>query len=360
MPLLRTHERLRVAERVGQTTPIDAGPIVDTSSLVEKLAADPGSRDSDYWVYSPEERSRIVQSLFLADGAPWVARFGFLLSMSVIIATLGLANNQPAAVIAAMVIAPLMTPVLGIAAGVMLGLVRQVARLTLIVLASSAAAVAFGWLVSFTLVVHDVTAEELSRTTPRMRDFAIALAAGAAGMYGIVRKDLSGVLPGVAIAVALVPPLGTIGIVLELGEWSLARGAALLYAMNIVAIVLAAMVVLVVTDFISSPSIRNPKVIIATVFLLMVAVAIAIPVWNNSRELDERAVFIAHVSDAVLGWSESHPGYEIFQRTVEQDSVSLVIVGVAEPPLKDLRDSLATSAYPDLNIDILWVPATEP
>ena len=242
-------------------------------------------------MYSPQERYRILQSLFLADGAPWVSRFSFLLLMSVVIATLGLANNQPAAVIAAMVIAPLMTPVLGIAAGIMLGLVRQVARLTLIVVTSSVAAVAVGWFISFTLVVHEITGEELSRTSPRIRDFAIALAAGAAGMYGIVRKDLSGVLPGVAIAVALVPPLGTIGIVLELGEWSLARGAALLYGMNIVAIILAAMVVLVVTDFIESPSIRSPKVIVSTVFLLIVSIAIIVPVWNNSRELDGEALF---------------------------------------------------------------------
>jgi uncharacterized membrane protein len=107
--------------------------------------------------------------------------------------------------------------------------------------------------------MHEVTAEEFSRTSPRIRDVVIALAAGGAAMYSIVRKDLSSVMPGVAIAVALVPPLATAGLLLELGEWSLAGGAALLYGINVLAIILAAIVVLLITAFIASPSFRDPK-----------------------------------------------------------------------------------------------------
>lgn len=59
-------------------------------------------------------------------------------------------------------------------------------------------------------------------------------------------------------------------------------------------------------------------------------------------------------------WSQSHLAYEVFQREVEPESVSLVVVGVAEPPLDDLRAGLVTSAYPDLDVDILWVQATKP
>lgn len=181
-------------------------------------------RDETHWIYRPDERLRIVEGLFLADGSPWLARFSFLLAASVVVATLGLANDQPAAVIAAMVIAPMMTPVLGLACSSTLGLMRHSLRLLAIIAAGSVGAAALGWAISATLLVHEVTPEELSRTEPRLRDPAIALAAGAAGMYSVVRKDLSSVVPGVAIAVALVPPLANVGLMAELGEWDLARG----------------------------------------------------------------------------------------------------------------------------------------
>lgn len=184
---LTSEELRRFTDRVGDSGQVTSAPLVDTSDLIESLQAPDLGRDDDHWIYSPADRVRILRSLFLADGAPWVGRFGFLLAMSVVIATLGLANNQPAAVIAAMVVAPMMTPVLGIATSLTLGLARQTMRLLGIVLAASGIAVALAWVISASLVVHELTAEELTRTTPRLRDLVIALAAGGAGMYNIVR-----------------------------------------------------------------------------------------------------------------------------------------------------------------------------
>ena len=184
---LTSEELRRFTDRVGDSGQVTSAPLVDTSDLIESLQAPDLGRDDDHWIYSPADRVRILRSLFLADGAPWVGRFGFLLAMSVVIATLGLANNQPAAVIAAMVVAPMMTPVLGIATSLTLGRARQTMRLLGIVLAASGIAVALAWVISASLVVHELTAEELTRTTPRLRDLVIALAAGGAGMYNIVR-----------------------------------------------------------------------------------------------------------------------------------------------------------------------------
>ncbi len=341
----------------------DIGRIVDgvgaSPELVEQIETPSPVTDTDRWVYRPPERIRIIRRLLLADGSPWVGRFGLLLGLSVVIATLGLANDQPAAVIAAMVVAPMMTPVLGAATSLTLGLARQTTRLLLIVTVASVIAVALAWVISASLVVHELTAEELSRTTPRIRDVVIALAAGAAGMYSIVRKDLSGVVPGVAIAVALVPPLATVGLLLELGEWSLAGGAALLYGINVLAIILAAVVVLLVTDFIASPSMRDPKVLMVGAVLVAAAVAIAIPVRQNSLNADRDVTFTQEAESAVTAWEDLHPAHRIVATDIEPGEVRLVIAGETEPvDLGELKADMATDAFTDPTLEIDWVESS--
>ncbi|MEZ5380961.1 MAG: DUF389 domain-containing protein [Microthrixaceae bacterium] len=348
---LTTREITRVADGVGRPC-----PAADDADLARRLQASSPRPDDDHWVYRTEERVRVLQGLFLADGSPWFARFALLLGASVVIATLGLANDQPAAVIAAMVVAPLMTPVLGIAASLTLGLIRRTGRLVLVVVCASVGAIALGWFISASLVVHEITAEELSRTEPRLRDLVIALAAGAAGMYSIVRKDLSSVMPGVAIAVALVPPLATIGITAELGEWELARGATLLYVINVLAIVLAAVGVLLATEFMRSPSLRNPAVAVAAVVTAALTVAVVVPVWHNSRRIDEEVTFTHHAEATVDGWSSDHPSHRVVGRTITPGAVTLVIAGSEEPSnLHRLRSALGTEDFPDPTLEVDWV-----
>jgi hypothetical protein len=98
-------------------------------------------------------------------------------------------------------------------------------------------------------------AELIARTSPNLLDLGIALAAGAAGAYGQVRRHAADVLTGVAVAVALVPPLAVVGITLQLTEWQLAVGAALLFLANVVGIVIAASVTFLAAGFVPG---RNP------------------------------------------------------------------------------------------------------
>lgn len=352
---LNPQEITRVTDRVGTGPP----PSVRAPDLSEVLTTTQRHRDDDHWIYRPEERLSILEALFLADGSPWLARFSFLLAASVVVATLGLANDQPAAVIAAMVIAPLMTPVLGLACSSTLGLMRHSIRLLAIIGAGSVAAVALGWAISATLVVHEVTAEELSRTEPRLRDLSIALAAGAAGMYSVVRKDLSSVVPGVAIAVALVPPLATIGLTAELGEWSLARGAALLYLVNVLAIVLAAVGVLLATDFMESPSLRNPNVALAALAAIVLSVAVTVPIWRTSRQADDEVTFTRAASAALEEWVVAHNTYRVVDTTIAPGHVGVVIAGPTGPPdLDTLQAAVATDAYPSPVLEVEWVEST--
>ncbi len=83
-----------------------------------------------------------------------------------------------------------------------------------------------------------MTAEVLARTSPSLCDLLIVLAAGAAGAYAVVRPDISAALPGVAVAVVLVPPLATAAFTLAIGHSALAGGALVVLGANVVAILL--------------------------------------------------------------------------------------------------------------------------
>lgn len=178
----------------------------------------------------------------LDDARPGVNYF-VLIILSSIIATLGLLLNSPAVVIGAMLVAPLMSPVLGFSLGIVMGELRMI-RLSLEsiskgVIASILVAIIIGLISPF----KEMTIEIISRTQPTLLDLFIALASGMAGAYAISKKDVSAALPGVAIAAALAPPLGVVGLGLALGNLRAAGGAFLLFITNIISITLAGVIV---------------------------------------------------------------------------------------------------------------------
>ena len=177
--------------------------------------------------------------------------------LSTAIAVFGILGDSTAVVIGAMLVAPLMFPVLGVAAAIVMGWPRRVVSRALLVAAGSLLAVLLAALISFLIPGMDtpLPAELMARTSPNLLDLGIALAAGAAGAYGQVRRHASDVLTGVAVAVALVPPLAVVGITLQLTEWQLALGATLLFLANVVGIVIAASATFLAAGFVPG---RNP------------------------------------------------------------------------------------------------------
>ena len=192
------------------------------------------------------DRQRITRALFheRARFAPFARRFAALMTMSVLIAVMGLLADSTAVVIGAMLVAPLMTPVLGIAAALVMGWPQRVLRQVAISAVGAAGAVGLAALTAFGFPgsTDPLPGELLARTSPNLLDLGIALAAGAAGAYAQIRRAASDALTGVAVAVALVPPLAVVGITLALGEFSLPTGALLLFLANVAGIVMAAAV----------------------------------------------------------------------------------------------------------------------
>lgn len=192
------------------------------------------------WVPQMSREDRISLYERLQTGSRWGFDFMALIGLSTSIAALGLIQSSTAVVIGAMLVAPLMTPLLG--AGLALVQGNQV------LLRHAVRAVVFGFLLALVIgvmvglvsPVKVLTAEMAARGGPNLLDLGVALLSGVAAAFATARPHLLAALPGVAIAAALVPPIATVGLSLAFGELEVAKGAALLFGTNVVAIVLGA------------------------------------------------------------------------------------------------------------------------
>jgi uncharacterized hydrophobic protein (TIGR00271 family) len=190
-----------------------------------------------------EGRIKVVEQI--QSNSQWNFDFILLIALAALIATMGLLDDSPAVIIGAMLVAPLMTPLLGLGLSIAQGNPR-LARMTL-------KSASLGFLTAFVLAFavgllsrdfYEPTIEMESRDWPQILDLVVALVSGLAAAYAYSRPGLLAALPGVAIAAALVPPVATSGLAMSIGEYEVAIGALLLFAVNIVAIVGAAGVAL--------------------------------------------------------------------------------------------------------------------
>lgn len=201
------------------------------------------------------DRERIMRNLF-HEGfrfGRFARRFAALMTMSVLIAVMGLLADSTAVVIGAMLVAPLMSPVLGAAAALVVGEPNQFFRQLVVLTAGTIGAIGLAAATSlvFPGSMDPIPAEILARTSPNLLDLGIALAAGAAGAYAQIRRAAADALTGVAVAVALVPPLAVVGICLEIREFGLATGAFLLFLANVAGIIMSAAVTFLVCGLVS-------------------------------------------------------------------------------------------------------------
>lgn len=171
--------------------------------------------------------------------------FWAVLLLSGAIATLGLTLSSTAVVIGAMLVAPLLGPILGLSLALAVGDGRLALQTAATVALGAASVVALAALLTAVLPFHAVTAEIASRTRPTTLDLAIAVASGLAGAVVTAsrRSTLSASIPGVAVAVALIPPLGVTGFGIGTSRVEIVTGSLLLFGANLAGIVLSGLVV---------------------------------------------------------------------------------------------------------------------
>ena len=265
--------------------------------------------------HASEEEYR---ELFVAlrDNASASSSYQVLMVLWVMLALAGLYANSAPVIIGAMILAPLMAPIVSFSMGLArsdYGLIRSSLRtLTIGVAWGLACAVLLAWAMPF-----DIATEEMrSRMSPTLLDLLIAVISGIAGAYANAKEEIAKSLAGVAIAVALVPPLSVAGIGLGWGDWSMASGALLLLITNLVGISLAASITFLVLGF--APFKRARKGLLLS--LLPVAL-ISIPLYIAFDHLVERGRLQERVPSGPV---------QLLDQSVE---VSRVRVTLDEPPL---------------------------
>ncbi|MFK7802441.1 MAG: DUF389 domain-containing protein [Anaerolineae bacterium] len=176
--------------------------------------------------------------------------FYVLIALASAIAGAGLLLDSPAVVIGAMLVAPLMSPIVGTGMAMVLGDTSFLRIATSTVLRGTVLAIIVGMIVGLvSLNAEQLPAEVLGRTAPSLLDLAVALFSGFAGAYALCYSQAAGALPGVSISAALVPPLAVVGICLVTGNFVLAGGALLLFGTNLITIAAASGLVFFLLGF---------------------------------------------------------------------------------------------------------------
>ena len=234
--------------------------------------------------------------------------FFLLVVLSAVIATLGLLTNSAAVIIGAMLVAPLMSPIIGIGLASLTGDAR--------LFRDSGVALARGAILAVLMAViltwgnrhlpfvtlQELPVEVLSRTHPSPIDLTIALAGGMAAAFALAMPSISAALPGVAIATALMPPLGVIGIGIAMGRWEVAGGALLLFLTNAVTIAFAAMLVFFALGFAPKREAgrRIPRALaVSAVFTLILLVPLTLLSASFFRDAAENRQIDAVVKEEV-------------------------------------------------------------
>jgi uncharacterized hydrophobic protein (TIGR00271 family) len=289
----------------------------------------------------PEAQRRTLDELTAeldlrsGDRASNYSAYWTMLVLSAVIAATGVISDSSATVIGAMIIAPLSKPIMGMA----LGLVKR-ARTGAgwFVLGGVAAVVAVGLLTSlavprsFDLLSNGQIA---GRTSPGLADLIAAMATGLAGAVALARRDVAAVLPGVAIAVSLEPPLVVAGVCLGDGAPGLALGALVLFASNVLSLVLAGTFIFAALGYLDASAGRT-RVRTALV-LTCVGLLVVIPLGVSTAATYLFASWRTQVKHTAAEWLAAQPGAAVtgVQTRFKTFHISVRAPG-GLPPVADL------------------------
>ena len=289
------------------------------------------------------------------DGIAFSGPNLWILMFAILVASVGLNVNSTAVVIGAMLISPLMGPIVGIGYGVATIRVGVIQR----ALKSLGLAAGTSLLVSalyFRLTpLTEAGPELLSRTLPTAWDVLIALFGGAAGAVGLTRHERGNVIPGVAIATALMPPLCTAGYGLATAHWAYLFGALYLFSINSVFIVLATFLVvrimpIPVETFVSPQRKRRVRRVVWGVALLT-----ALPSVYLGARIVQRTVFQHNAQQFVEEQCNTLDSYVITRRIdAEQGTISILLAGerLSAPQVAALQAKLPDYNLPNAELTV--------
>lgn len=240
----------------------------------------------------------------LVESTPELSYFVLIIG-SCIIATLGLLSNSAAVIIGAMLIAPLMSPIRGLAFAALEGNAVLLRKSLIAIISGTLVAIAIAWLLGFLVALPEFGSEVTARSKPNLLDLGIAIAAGSISGYAKIEPKISSTVAGTAIAVALMPPICVIGLGLSHADWPLSIGATILYLTNLLGITLSCMLVFLVTGYTALRRARK-----ALILTLALTTILLLPLGISSIRLIRQAQLEASLKRVLLNQTAT------FQRTV--------------------------------------------
>jgi uncharacterized hydrophobic protein (TIGR00271 family) len=318
--------------------------------------------------YAPEDIPELESKLFFeGDGAgPYLVRFSVLLFLSAVIAAEGVIEDSTATVIGAMIIAPLMTPILATTAGLVMGNATRAWRSFLHVVAGVVGVIAVAALLG-ALAIHVVdfstNSQITGRIAPRLIDLIVAVAAGTAAAFATARDDVADSLPGVAISISLVPPLCVVGISLAGAEWTNAWGALLLFLTNFLSILLAGGAVFALFGLGAAATAGESHVnrkrayrIIAFGLLL-----VAIPLAAATTKVFRDSIAQTEIRSITDQWLEQNTSdFALRSALVSGGMARILITGPDRPvSFEELGTQIASEVDQVSEVDLRFVPSRD-
>ena len=300
------------------------------------------------------DETAIVEQI--SDGVTFRGANLWVLIFAIFIACLGLNLNSTAVIIGAMLISPLMGPIIGM--GLAVGradlelLKRSLTNYGVSTVISVLTAALYFQLTPLT----EAQSELLARTSPTLYDVLIALFGGAAGILALSTGGKGNVIPGVAIATALMPPLCTAGYGLAMGEWSFFFGACYLFFINTVFIALATYVGVRLLQFKPKQFVDKARLAVVNRYIAVIVVVTMLPAVYMTTQIIRQSVFENHVKQFVKQ-ELNHPGTRILSEQADREmkTLDVVALGAALPKemIEAARQRLADYQLADYQLNVI-------
>jgi uncharacterized membrane protein len=251
--------------------------------------------------------------------------------------------------------------------GIVIGDGRNFLFCLMLVLTGAGVAILIGYLYGLPVNDDAISVQNNSqvagRVQPKLTDLIGALATGAVGSIALVRKDIASTMPGVAISIALVPPLSVVGLTLSSGQGHHAAGAMLLFATNFACIIVMGIIVMHlyrVPRMVTVDS-RRTKVaqLIAVLVNLGLLVVVAIPLGITSKQLSDTYAIEDCLTDKINQWGNPQGWYvNLIVTTGKLGQYFAKVTVAGKPPFPDEADfPNVTNLCGADSIDMVFVPA---
>lgn len=307
-----------------------------------------------------DERKEVHKQLTHGSGSEF--DFFFMLSLATVVAAFGLITNSTATVIGAMLLSPLMSKILSVSYSMLKDDYNSLIKSFRIVLLGVLFAVISSILLGLLYPFPEPNNEILLRIKPTLFDIAIALAAGTAAAYSLIRKDLSSSLAGVAISVSLLPPLAVAGIGASLHRLDIAFGALLLFLANAIAINFASIITFwfsgIETFYLSTSMsfIRQLKISIALLLIIALPLAYIMLTTIDEARIEKIA------NEKLISALELKPGSSLVSTVLVHKGDVLDIHATAKSPepitqkeVDSIRSVISKATGKKVSIVLDWI-----